>query len=188
MTKRPLLPTLALLIPFTIVAPAASGQRSAPCQGDPRSTAFDYWLGTWDVRPFGPGGSGPEAPLHENVIALEQDGCVLREQWRGAAGADGSRYTGTSLTVFDRGRGVWHQTWVDNNGSVALFEGAIDPQGDLVLFALPLQGQAPGGPRRRMSYRRQPDGTIRQVVERSSDNGATWTTGIDLLYTRRPGS
>jgi hypothetical protein len=39
-----------------------------------------------------------------------------------------------------------------------------------------------------MSYRRQPDGSVRQIVERSADGGATWKTGIDLHYVRRAGS
>lgn len=34
-------------------------------------------------------------------------------------------------------------------------------------------------------YRRQPDGSVRQIVERSTDGGATWSTAIDLHHVRR---
>jgi len=160
--------------------PAPAAARRAPCRGDARTTGFDYWLGVWDVRPH----ARPDAPPSENRITLEQDGCVVQEHWRSAAGGPGAGYTGTSFTTFDRARGVWHQTWVDNTGSVAVFEGSIDASGDLVLLRVPMPGD-PDTSRRRMSYRRQPDDSVRQIVERSTDGGATWKTGIDLRYVRR---
>jgi len=164
-------------------APSPDGRftRSGLCRGEPRSAGFDYWLGVWDVRPHGaPAG----APASDSRITLEQDGCAVQEQWRSAAGGPNAGYTGTSLTTFDRARGVWHQTWVDNTGSVAVMEGALDAAGDLVLHRVAMPGD-PDTARRRMTYRRQPDGSVRQLVERSTDGGATWTTSIDLVYRRR---
>ncbi len=155
--------------------------RKAPCRGDARTTGFDYWLGVWDVRPHG---APANAPVSENRITLEQDGCVIQEHWRSAANGPAAGYTGTSFTTFDRARGVWHQTWVDNTGSVAVFEGSLDPSGDLVLLRVPMPGDV-DATRGRMSYRRQPDGSVRQIVERSTDGGATWLTAIDLHYVRR---
>ena len=97
----------------------------------------------------------------------------------------GAGYTGTSFTTFDGARGVWHQTWVDNTGSVAVMEGGLDAAGDLVLHAVSMPGD-PDTALRRMAFRRQANGAVRQIVERSTDGGATWTTAIDLNYTRRP--
>ena len=54
-----------------------------PCRHDPRYRAFDYWLGTWDVRPSG---APPTSPASENVVTLEYDGCVVVEHWTGAGG------------------------------------------------------------------------------------------------------
>ncbi len=167
-------------------APAQSGAgpftRTSLCRGEPRSDDFDYWLGVWDVRPF----AAPGAPASWNRITLEQDGCVLQEHWRSAASGPSAGYTGTSFTTFDRARAVWHQTWVDTTGCVAVMEGGLDGAGDLVLHAVSMPGD-PDTAQRRMTFRRQPDGTVRQIVERSSDGGATWTTSIDLVYTRRRG-
>jgi len=166
-------------------APAApvtdATARTTPCRGDARTTGFDYWLGVWDVRPHG---APANAPLSENRITLEQDGCVVQEHWRSAPGGPAAGYTGTSFTTFDRARGAWHQTWVDNTGSVAVFEGNLDASGNLVLLRVPMPGD-PDALDRRMSYRRQADGSVRQIVERSTDSGATWTTSIDLNYVRR---
>ena len=33
-----------------------------------------------------------------------------------------------------------------------------------------------------------PDGTVRQVIERSTDDGATWQSSFDAVYRRRPGA
>jgi hypothetical protein len=155
--------------------------RTTLCRGEPRSAEFDYWLGVWDVRPHGAPASTPPS---RNRITLEQDGCVLQEHWRSSPRGPGAGYTGTSFTTFDRARGVWHQTWVDNTGSVAVMEGGLDAAGDLVLHAVSMPGD-PDAALRRMTFRRQADGTVRQIVERSTDGGATWTTAIDLVYTRR---
>jgi len=174
------LPIVIAVACATPPAPVKPTARAGPCRGDARTTGFDYWLGEWDVRPHGaPAG----APASTNHITLEQDGCVIQEHWRSAPGGPNAGYTGTSFTTFDRARGVWHQTWVDNTGSVAVFEGNLDPSGDLVLLRVAMPGDRDTS-RRRMSYRRQPDGSVRQIVERSTD-GVTWTTGIDLHYVRR---
>jgi hypothetical protein len=170
--------------PSAGASPAAGPfTRTDLCRGEPRSDDFDYWLGVWDVRPHGaPAGT----PASRNRITLEQDGCVLQEHWRSAPRGPNGGYTGTSFTTFDRARGVWHQTWVDNTGSVAVMEGATDAAGDLVLHAIPMPGDQDTA-QRRMTFRRQPDGTVRQLVERSTDGGSTWRTTIDLVYTRRRG-
>jgi hypothetical protein len=184
---------ISLLILSCAAAPSAAGSppasssgpytRTSLCRGEPRSAGFDYWLGVWDVRPYGAPAS---TPASRNRITLEQDGCVLQEHWRSSPRGPGAGYTGTSFTTFDRARGVWHQTWVDNTGSVAVMEGGLDAAGDLVLHAVSMPGD-PDTARRRMTFRRQADGTVRQLVERSTDGGTTWTTAIDLVYTRRRG-
>jgi hypothetical protein len=88
-------------------------------------------------------------------VTLEQNGCVVAEHWRGAAPPGKTPYTGTSLTLFDASRAVWHQTYVDNTGLLALFEGQIDAKRDLVLERVTPPG------------------------------GTSWETTIDLIYHRR---
>jgi hypothetical protein len=163
---------------FTILTcsvPAAAAPkvtRSDACKG---AAGFDYWVGDWEVHPT----AAPDKATMANLITLEQDGCVVQEHWRGQGG-----YTGTSFTVYDTARGVWHQTRVDNAGGLAVMEGGLDEKGELVLKRLPLPADKDTAVRR-MSYRRQPDGSVRQLVERSEDGGATWVTKIDLTYRRR---
>jgi len=149
-----------------------------PCRADPRYRAFDFWIGTWDVRPPGAPGDSPAA---ENIITLEHGGCVVIEHWRSLAGS-----TGTSLNIFDASRGMWYQTWADGGGGLHEYHGNPDEKGNMV-FAGEVPG-APGQPARlptRLTFFREGTDRVRQFSESSADGGKTWTTNYDLIYTRR---
>ena len=75
---------------------------------------FDFWLGEWNVRT-------PDGKLAGvNSIKREYDGCVLHERYATQRG-----YSGESLNMYDAGRKVWHQTWVDTSGALLLLEGGL---------------------------------------------------------------
>jgi hypothetical protein len=150
----------------------------APCRHDPRYRAFDFWVGTWDVRRTG---AAPQSPASTNVITLELQECVVQEHWTSAGGD-----TGTSLNIFDGSRQMWFQTWVDSGGGLHEYHGNPDEHGNMVLV-----GEMPGGkgqPARlptRLTLSRLDEGHVRQFSESSADGGRTWTVNYDLLYTRR---
>src|SRR3954466_12878103 len=75
---------------------------------------FDFWVGHWDV--YVP--SGKKAG--ENRIEVIADGCALLEQWSGGGGV-----TGKSLNIYDTSDRRWHQTWVDNSGTLLMLTGAF---------------------------------------------------------------
>ena len=150
----------------------------APCRHDAHYREFDFWVGTWDVRPSG---AAPDSPASENVITLEYDGCVVQEHWRSAAGGAGS-----SFNIYDASRKAWFQTWVDSSGGLHEYRGNPDATGNMLMT-----GEVPGGegqparvPTRLGFFRLAPD-RVRQLSESSVDGGATWTTNYDLIYTRR---
>ena len=68
---------------------------------------------------------------------------------------------------------------MDSGGAVTVFEGGVR-DGAMVL-------EAPGraGSIQRMTVSPEPDGSVRQRGESSSDGGATWTPGYDFRYRRR---
>jgi hypothetical protein len=151
-------------------------ERSAhPCKYDSRYRAFDYWLGTWDVRPNGK----PEMPPAENIVTREYDGCVVHEHWKSPNSA------GESFNIFDVSREEWFQTWVDNGGGLHQYHGNPDAKGDLS-FMTDLQ-YSPGQKRRptRLRFIKLGPDQVRQLSEQSSDGGKTWTVNYDLIYTRR---
>ena len=157
-----------LMLPATLTAQASPAAFGCPAA---EHRQFDFWLGRWDVTVAG-------QPAGTNQISLEEDGCVLHEQWTGSRGG-----TGQSFNWYDRSDGRWHQVWVDNQGNALLLSGVY--QGG----RLTLTGTAPGpggGPQdQRLSFFNNTDGTVRQLWETSSDGGSTWQTSFDGLYRKQ---
>jgi hypothetical protein len=157
----------------------ALDRKARPCRHDPRHRAFDFWLGTWDVRPAG---APDTAPPSENVITLEHEGCVVVEHWKSVGGG-----TGSSFNIFDPTRGKWYQTWVDSTGGLHEYRGNPDEKGNMIFS----EGDTPGGPGQpsrvptRLSFFRLGPDRVRQLSEISPDGGNTWTVNYDLVYVRR---
>src|SRR5689334_4174783 len=99
-----------LLMILSAAAAHAAPPPATPCTA-PEYRQFDFWLGDWDVT--NPAG---KAAGH-NRVTSEYGGCVLQEHWTGAGGSVGS-----SFNIYDPVRKVWHQTWVDNGGTLLELE------------------------------------------------------------------
>ncbi len=138
----------------------------------PENRQFDFWLGRWRVTT--PGGK----LAGTNVVTREYGGCVLQEHWSGTGGSRGS-----SFNVYDPARKLWHQTWVDNGGTLLLLDGGFRAG------AMTLTGRTPtakGTRIDRIVWTKRPDGAVRQLWRTSSDGGATWQVAFDGLYRRMP--
>ena len=150
----------------TAASPPVMGVCSAP-----EYHQFDFWLGEWTV-------TANEQPAGTNRVLSVQDGCAIQENWQGA-GEGG--ISGSSYNIYDRTNGRWHQTWVDASGTLLLLDGGLE--GDSMV----LSGQRPspdgGVALHRIRWTPNPDGTVRQLWEASSDEGATWSVLFDGLYT-----
>jgi tetratricopeptide (TPR) repeat protein len=134
-----------------------------PCQ-DEQYRAFDFWLGQWDVTT--PTRAGWQA---SSSITVSNDGCSIDENYTSPSGMHGK-----SINFYDAGRDVWHQTWIDNQGSPLYLEGKLE-DGAMVL----------ADERNRITWTQLPDGRVRQLWEMSSDGGETWTTAFDGYYQRK---
>ncbi len=112
-----------------------------------------------------------------NRIEREYQGCVIHERHATSRG-----YSGESLNIYDATPKVWHQTWVDNSGTLLLLEGGLR-EGRMVL-----EGQtteADGGiTRHRITWTPNADGSVHQFWE-STDAAGNWTTAFDGTYTRK---
>lgn len=154
----------------------ALDRNARPCEHDPVYRQLDYWLGTWDVRP---NGAPPGTPPATNVVTKVHQGCVILESWT----APGQ--TGQSFNIFDRVAKKWRQTWVDSTGGLHEYWGELK-DGNLVYEGdIPAPpGSGGGRVHTRLTFFRQPDGSVRQYSERT-DDGRTWRVNYDLIYTRR---
>jgi hypothetical protein len=154
-----------------VAAPSrAADPAPTPCSRS-EHRQFDFWVGEWDVQDPKGNRAG------ENSIKSILGGCVILESWRGARGANG-----TSVNAFDASRGVWHQTWVDDQGGLLQLEGhATD--GRMVLEGQ--KARREGGPsRERITWERKSGDRVRQLWESSTDEGKTWKVLFDGLYVR----
>lgn len=131
---------------------------------------FDFWLGDWEV--FKPDGT----LAGTNRIGKEQGGCVVHERYATPGG-----YDGQSLNIYDAARRVWHQTWVDNAGTLLLLEGGL-VDGKMVLEGV-TTGQDGVVTRHRITWTPNADGTVRQFWESTDATGA-WGVAFDGLYRR----
>lgn len=168
--------SMLLLLPLPAIA-QDSGDRPDPSakicdSGEHRQ--FDFWIGDWDVSSNG-------KPAGTNSIQSIHDGCALQENWQGA-GPGG--ISGTSFNIYDQATGRWHQTWVDSSGTLLLLDGEM-VDGAMVMSGTRPTGDDKGVALHRISWTPNPDGTVRQLWEASTDGGDSWAVLFDGLYTRQ---
>ncbi len=171
MNPIPCLVAVALLaVGAAVAGEPAPAAPAAPCSSA-EHRQFDFWLGEWTV-------TTPDGKLagHNRITSI-LGGCALREEWSGAGGG-----SGTSTNVYDATRGVWHQTWVDAQGSLLVLEGGLRDG------AMVLEGRTRGREGKtlenRVTWTPAADGSVRQVWDVSRDGGSTWKTVFDGLYRR----
>lgn len=157
---------VALSVAFAALTAAAA---DTAC-GATENRQFDFWLGEWNVHT-------PEGKLAGvNKISSEYGGCVLHERYTSSGG-----YSGESLNTYDSGRKVWHQTWVDNAGTLLLLEGGLRGP------SMVLEGQtveAGKVTKHRITWTPNADGSVRQLWE-STDSKGQGSTVFDGTYTKR---
>jgi hypothetical protein len=161
----------SVALSLACIAGSALAQQPSPC-ATPESAQFDFWLGDWDV--FKPDGK----PAGTNRIERLY-GCGLHEHWSGAGG----KVLGQSFNRWDPDRGVWHQTWVDNQGGLLLLEGAFR-DGAMVMSDAAVPARKAGAPVNEIRWTAQPDGSVRQLWRVSPDGGGTWKVLFDGRYVR----
>ncbi|MGQ0704399.1 MAG: hypothetical protein ACT4PM_14895 [Gemmatimonadales bacterium] len=147
--------------------------QSGPCQGR-EYRQFDFWIGEWQVT------DSTGRVIGENRITSEYGGCALREQWQARG-----RHAGSSLNIYDAGRRVWHQTWVDTNGLLLLLDGGLQ-EGRMVLSGATTGADGTTTTHRIMWWAEpgNPD-LVHQVWEQSLDEGRTWKVVFHGRYVRR---
>ncbi len=165
---------LALGVPALAPVAAYAQQKPSPAScATPEYRQFDFWLGEWEVR-------GPKGGVAgTSRITAILGGCALHEEWSGTGGSNGQ-----SFNIYDAQSRRWHQTWVDNSGLLAQFDGGLSAAGAMIMEG---PGRGPKGEpaRSRMTFTPLPDGAVRQLWEFSTDNGTTWHTSFDGTYRRR---
>ena len=167
---------VALTVAFGQIAVAQSQTNSAPQPKPPKPCSmpenrqFDFWIGDWDVTVGG-------QMAGTSSIQLILGDCVLLENWTGAKGG-----TGKSFNLFNTAKGKWQQTWVDNSGSMLELYGEFK---DGVMQLTGENVQKGKKTLQRITWQSLDKDRVRQHWEQSQDDGKTWATAFDGLYTRK---
>jgi hypothetical protein len=170
--KRRLLGVIFLGMALAVPA-VAQDQEPAPkpCSA-PEHRQFDFWLGEWTVE-----ANGKQAGT--NKITAILGGCVLLEEWQSTGGG----YGGKSFNRYDPASGQWRQLWLDNQGGVLDLAGTYE-EGKMVLQGESISKKGEKAHNRITWTNNAADGTVRQHWERSIDQGKTWKTVFDGLYSK----
>jgi len=170
----------ALLAPAVWWGAAMAQEQDSmsPCRMSEAGRALDFWIGHWNVT------NGADEFYGINRIEWDAGGCAVHEYWENREG-----HRGTSLFYFAVNEDTWHQVWVTENTGLPwglkhkdLFEhfenGAVRFQGELT--------DQEGNPfLDRTTLTPNDDGTVRQLIEVSMDDGETWRTSFDAIYERK---
>jgi hypothetical protein len=163
----------ALLLPLAQAAIAQAPSPAPPpsCSGE-GFDAFDFWVGEWDVYPYGK----DRLVAHSRIEKL-YNGCAIRENWMPLNGKPGG-----SLSNYEPRTGRWHQEWIGSAPGRVEFDGG-PVAGGMVLTGW-WAGSGPNGEDglTRMTYTKLDGGAVRQHGEFSADHGVSWVTSFDFTY------
>ena len=141
-----------------------------PCKGKPEFRQFDFWIGEWAPK------NAQGVTVGTSSIQLILSSCVIFENWNTPISS------GKSFSNFNSTDGKWHQTWVDDKGTLAYYVGGL-VNGKMVLDnERVVNGKKTIG---RMTFSKLENGDVRQHGESSADDGKTWTTTFDFTYVRK---
>ncbi len=141
-----------------------------PCKASPSFREFDFWIGEWDAK------NAQGVTVGSSSIQLILRECVISENWSTPVSS------GKSYNIFSTADKKWHQTWVDDKGTLTKYVGGI-VDGKMVL-----DSEAVANGKKvvnRMTFSKLADGSVRQHGETSADEGKTWTTTFDFTYVKK---
>jgi len=144
--------------------------RIYPCEGIAASSAFDFWLGDWEVRLV------DGTLVGQSTVTKQDGGCSVVEAWDGAGGS-----SGTSINYYLPSRDQWRQIWVGSGGTL------IDMVGSPLADGMRLEGTIEYAAQDRVlafrgTWTILADGRIRQHFEEFSLVAQGWDTWFEGYY------
>ena len=140
---------------------------------------FDFWVGNWEA--FATNGK----KAGDSKISIMLDSCVVLEEWTSASPQQGLTYSGKSFNMYNAATKQWQQTWVDNTGNTTEFLRGTGSDGKIIYYADKVMDPKGKNFMRRLTFTKLSNDKVRQLGERSDDNGNTWTVEYDLEYRRK---
>jgi hypothetical protein len=174
---RRALAAFVLALPVWAACPAGSQQAAPPACSVAVRGALDFWIGDWIVTVNG-------RRAGTDRVERVSKGAAAIERWTDVDGSEG-----TSLFSFDPYACTWHQLWITDMpaqvGGLKHKDLVVLPAAGGVRFQGAYPGRVAVTVLDRTTLTPLANGTVRQVIEVSTDGGAVWQVGFDAIYTRR---
>jgi hypothetical protein len=154
-------------------APRALADNPGPCATSPESRQLDYWLGDWTIS--GPGASA----FATSRVSLALGNCVVVENWDGGRGDIGENIFG-----YNPEEKSWKGFFADSRGHVHVFVNGKVASGTAE-FTGPSLGPNQETVLNRIRIVRLGPDKVEQTWDKSTDNGATWTSQFRGEYSRK---
>ncbi len=139
-------------------------------------TAFDFWIGDWEVHWMNPDSS---YTYGHNLIEKTLDGKVIQENFVDSS----SGFKGTSISVYSIADSTWHQSWADNSGGYFEFFGIIE--GEKRMFQTKAIMRSGVMTTQRMVFYNISENSFTWDWESTQDDGATWNLAWRIIYERK---
>lgn len=163
--------TLGLsLAVFAEPAPSPTPAPSPPACVAKEYHQFDFWLGSWVVRP-----PDQSAIIGTSQVTRASAGCSILEQWKAAKGS-----AGTSLNYYDSATETWHQLWVGGAGGILKLEGRFE-NGAMILIGETNQPGKSTPTKNRIIWTPLPHRKVKQEWSTSEDD-QTWKISFVGIY------
>ena len=159
-------------VPVTNVTTIPIWEQPSFCQFRLAARHFDFMVGTWDVHQGNGQGAQGTATFSKDIT-----NCLLEETFEGPDG-----YEGLSFNTFDAFTQKWYRTYVDNDGQRILMTGTL-LNGSMVLTGTKA-GSAGRSVEVRITWTPVSVDRVEQHWEYSRDQGTTWKSGQDIVFTR----
>lgn len=157
---------------FGWASPSFAAANSSPCATNPQSRQLDFWLGNWNIA--APGSSANAT----SKVTLSLDQCLLVESWDG-----GRRHSGENMFAYSPEEKSWYGMFADNTGRVHVFS-----DGNVASGTAEFQGKSHNDKGQtvfnKVTVVRIDANRVEQTWQKSTDNGASWTTEFRGEYTR----
>lgn len=147
----------------------STGKPVAACS-TPEFRQLDFWIGDWDTYEV----NDSTKVVARNRVTSILGGCVLREAYEQNDGLVGESYS-----LWDASRGLWHQSWVTNRGSLLLLNGRMEGSRMVMTAA---EKTADGTPALLRGMWWAEGRSVRHKAERSTDAGKTWKPVFDIVF------
>ena len=158
-----------LFVVFSVsIVLMTSFQAVARCDSS-QHRQFDFWVGEWQVS------NKQNNNVSQSSISLINDGCGILEEYTTTTG-----FQGKSLNIYDATTQQWHQTWIDNSGTLLQLNGKFE-QGRMTLSGMTFDKDGKEV-LNKIVWTPNADGTVRQQWLVSNEQGKKWQQIFDGLY------